>query len=78
MGILILLVIVAVLGAIDAKAKARRIKEAYAFDPPNSHGGARFADNKDLKKAGLFKGKGVPVGYSPTVATRCTIRASDC
>jgi type IV secretion system protein VirD4 len=65
MGILILLVIVAVLGAIDAKAKARRIKEAYAFDPPNSHGGARFADNKDLKKAGLFKGKGVPVGYSP-------------
>jgi len=78
MGILILLVIVAVLGAIDAKAKARRIKEAYAFDPPNSHGGARFADNKDLKKAGLFKARVSLSAIRPTVATRCTIRASDC
>jgi type IV secretion system protein VirD4 len=68
MGVLILLFIVVVVGGIlsaEAKAGARRIQEAYAFDPANAHGGARFANNKDLKKAGLFKGKGVAVGYSP-------------
>jgi type IV secretion system protein VirD4 len=35
------------------------------FKPENTHGGAKFAENKDLRKAGLFKGKGIPIGYSP-------------
>jgi type IV secretion system protein VirD4 len=38
---------------------------AYKFRPPNSHGAAKLAGNDDLKKAGLFGGKGVPIGYSP-------------
>jgi len=45
-------------------ARQERIKQAYVFNPPSS-GSARFADNKDLKKAGLFNGKGVAIGYSP-------------
>ena len=35
------------------------------FKPDQTHGSARFADKKDLKKAGLFRGKGLPIGYSP-------------
>ena len=46
-------------------ARQKRIEAAYQFNPPNSHGGARFADNADLKAAGLFKGKGIPIGYAP-------------
>jgi len=68
MGMLILFFIVLIVGGIlsaEAKAKAKRIEEAYAFDPANAHGGARFADNKDLKKAKLFRGKGVAIGHSP-------------
>jgi type IV secretion system protein VirD4 len=38
---------------------------AFKFRPPNSHGAAKLAGNDDLKKAGLFGGKGVPIGYSP-------------
>lgn len=35
------------------------------FKPDNTHGGAKFAENKDLRKERLFKGKGIPIGYSP-------------
>jgi len=51
-----------------ARIRARQkksIKAAYDFSPANVHGGARFANNDDLRKAGLFGGKGVPIGYSP-------------
>src|SRR5271157_1474482 len=41
----------------------KRQKEAYIFNAANAHGAAAFAGNKDLK--GLFKGKGVAIGYSP-------------
>jgi type IV secretion system protein VirD4 len=34
------------------------------FKPKNAHGGAALADNKALRKAGLFRGKGVPIGYT--------------
>jgi type IV secretion system protein VirD4 len=34
------------------------------FKPGNTHGNAGFADNKALRKAGLFRGKGVPIGYT--------------
>lgn len=43
----------------------RRIKKAYQVNYPNAHGGAKFADNRALEEAGLFKGNGVPIGYSP-------------
>jgi len=46
-------------------SKEARHRNAYRFRPENSHGDARFANNKDLKKAGLFGGNGVTVGYSP-------------
>jgi len=47
-------------------ARAQRVRLAYeglrTFSPA-SPGSARFADNKDLRKAGLFKGKGVAIGF---------------
>jgi len=33
------------------------------FKPDNTHGGAKFAENKDLRRGRLFKGKGIPIGY---------------
>ena len=45
--------------------RKKQIKAAYDFNPANKLGGARFANNDDLREAGLFKGKGVPIGYSP-------------
>jgi type IV secretion system protein VirD4 len=35
------------------------------FKPDNKLGGAAMAENKALRKAGLFRGKGIPIGYSP-------------
>jgi type IV secretion system protein VirD4 len=49
----------------QAKSKKKLLKKAYEFNAPNAHGGASFAANKDLRKGGLFKGKGVAIGYSP-------------
>jgi type IV secretion system protein VirD4 len=49
----------------EKAARAKRVRQAYEFNPVNAHGGARFATNDDLKRAGLFKGKGVPIGHSP-------------
>jgi type IV secretion system protein VirD4 len=47
-------------------SKSARWKQAYKFNPENSHGAAReTTSNSILKKAGLFGGKGVPIGYSP-------------
>lgn len=46
-------------------ARQRRIDRAYDFRPQNAHGGARFATNNDLRAAGLFRKKGIPIGYSP-------------
>lgn len=47
-------------------ARQRQIDRAYAFNPVNAHGGARLAQNADLRKAGLFRRTGIPIGYSPT------------
>ena len=49
----------------ENSARKKRIRQAFKFNPANAHGAAAFAGNKDLKKGGLFKGKGVPIGYSP-------------
>jgi type IV secretory pathway TraG/TraD family ATPase VirD4 len=54
-----------VAAAMDASAKKRRVKAAYNFKPKPAYGGARFAGNKDLKKAGLFRKKGLFFGFSP-------------
>jgi len=46
--------------------KAASFKKAWKnFDPWNAHGNARFATDHDLRAAGLFKGEGVAIGYSP-------------
>jgi len=45
-------------------ALQKRVDTAYTFAPANAHGAARFATNDDLRKAGMFRGKGIPVGYT--------------
>jgi type IV secretion system protein VirD4 len=67
----LLLIVAVIVLAIDAeqRAKAKRRKEAYQFTPkayvnPNCEASARWADDKVLKKAGLFKGKGWRIGQS--------------
>ena len=50
--------------AVLRAGQRKRIDQAYRFNPRNAHGGARFAGDDDLKRAELFKGKGVPIGYS--------------
>ena len=45
--------------------RQKSVKAAYEFTPENTLGGARFAGNDDLREAGLLKGKGIPIGYSP-------------
>jgi type IV secretion system protein VirD4 len=63
--VFLIFVVLAAVSSMRGKAAQReRIKQAYKFDPP-SPGSAQFAGNKDLRKAGLFNGKGVPIGYSP-------------
>ncbi len=49
---------------VEKAGREERVRQAYKFNPP-SPGSARFAENRDLRKAGLFGGKGVPIGYSP-------------
>jgi len=47
-------------------ARAQRVRlavERLRNFKPASPGSARFADNDDLRKAGLFKGKGVAMGF---------------
>jgi type IV secretion system protein VirD4 len=61
---LIIFLPVLIFFALDERRK-KRIEKAYRFNPRNAHGGARFAANDDLKKAGLFGRKGIPIGYSP-------------
>lgn len=34
--------------------RKKQIKAAYEFNPANTLGGARFANNDDLRKAGLL------------------------
>lgn len=52
---------------IGKKQQQTRIKKSYEFTPEVELGGARFADNKDLKRAGAFERDrdGLRVGWSP-------------
>lgn len=64
--IVVVLPIFLIVAAVHVRVLRRKqIRAAYDFAPANVHGGARFADNNDLREARLFKGKGVPIGYSP-------------
>jgi len=54
-----------ILCGIIVDARRKRVERAYSFTPANVHGGARFAGDDDLRKAGLFRGRGVRIGYSP-------------
>lgn len=52
------------IGIVIEVIQQRRLNEAKHFEPDNVLGGSRFAENKDLRKAGLFAGKGIPIGYA--------------
>jgi len=58
-------IIAAALVVVHFIPPANGVEEAInEFNPENTHGGAGFADNQALRKAGLFKGQGVPIGFS--------------
>lgn len=64
----LIVIVVAVLFLVlehEKAARKKRIRQAYAFNPTKAHGSARFANNDDLKRAGLFKSKGIFIGFSP-------------
>lgn len=66
MELLIIPIVVVAYLVMEAKeAKKKRVAAAYHFDPAQTHGGARFAANKDLRKAGCFRRKGIFFGFSP-------------
>src|SRR5580700_1643439 len=47
-------------------SKAARLKAAKNPKFENAHGAAKFTEeNAEFKKAGLLKGEGVPIGYTP-------------
>src|SRR5580698_2330490 len=58
-----LLALIIPLSWLGAKARQKRIKEAYNFNPSSVHGGARFAKEADLDKAGMFKKGGIHIGF---------------
>jgi type IV secretion system protein VirD4 len=51
------------LGHSARKEQKKRYEEACNFTPAAAHGSARFADEKDLEKAGLFKEGGIHIGF---------------
>jgi type IV secretion system protein VirD4 len=63
--IVVIVVVLVLAFQLDNAARRKRVRQAYKFNPANAHGASKFAVNDDLKKAGLFNGKGVPFGYSP-------------
>jgi type IV secretion system protein VirD4 len=62
-GILLLFGVFWVVSRFDKARQRERVKQAYKFNPP-SPGSARFAEATDLRKAGLFKREGIPIGNS--------------
>ena len=67
--VLLFVIFVCLVLSAGRKSVLKRRKEAYDFQPvaydnPNSAASARWATDKALKKAGLFKGKGWRIGCS--------------
>lgn len=59
-------VLLAAVSSMRGKAGQReRIKQAVTYNPANTHGSARFANNKDMRRASLFKTSGIRIGLSP-------------
>ena len=50
--------------AAERAARKKRIRDAYDFRPENVLAGARYADKRDLKRAGLFRSRGICIGFS--------------
>ena len=50
---------------VKQKKEKERLKQLQGFSPKNVFGEARWADNSDLRKAGLFKEGGIHFGFSP-------------
>jgi type IV secretion system protein VirD4 len=49
---------------INGIQRQKLLKKAREYKPENIHGAASWADDRQLKKAGLFKKTGLPLGYS--------------
>jgi type IV secretion system protein VirD4 len=67
MGGVVLLFVMTVLFLMARKRSALRVRQrqAFNFKPDNKLGGARYAKERDLRIAGLFRKRGVPIGYAP-------------
>ncbi len=66
MGIFLLGIMLVIFVKMRQNASLRKRQvEAREFNPKNKHGGARFATERDLRTAGIFRKRGVPIGYSP-------------
>lgn len=58
-------IIAAAIVLLQFMARPNSAEEAIKeFNPENTHGRGDKANNKNLKKAGLFQSKGIPIGYS--------------
>ena len=54
-AVLLLIFLLPVFGYLGLnELRKKRVRQAYDFNPRNAHGGARFATNDDLRKAGLL------------------------
>ncbi len=58
-------ILVVLWGMAAERARKKRIRQAYDFRPSQVLGGARYATNDDLEEAGMFKGRGICIGFSP-------------
>jgi len=63
-GCLCVFLLAMLLNSIGQRLYAGRLRKAMKYKPPNIHGAADWASEKELKKAGLFKKTGLPLGYS--------------
>jgi type IV secretory pathway TraG/TraD family ATPase VirD4 len=50
-------------GQWEKSARQKKLKKAMEYAPPNIHGAAAWATEAMLKAAGLFKKRGLPLGY---------------
>ncbi|HVP46107.1 MAG TPA: type IV secretory system conjugative DNA transfer family protein [Bryobacteraceae bacterium] len=65
MLVVLVLVLLTLIRLADHAARKKRMRRAYHFRPEPVLGSARYATEKDCRKRGLFRGKGVRIGYGP-------------
>lgn len=48
----------------ESVQRRKRVEEAYKFDPEKTQAAGGFATDRDLRRGGLFKWKGIRIGFS--------------